>query len=255
MPSSSPPAFQPVQRGHAADGIFDQLAAAVLRGELAPGAALPPERVLAEQFGVSRIIARQAVHRLAELGLVRVRQGGTTVVLDPEQSADLRVIELMYRYGPSTAGDVLDFTERQLLNGEILLQVAARRASRAELEELAGIIEEYCAGGGHETDLQGFEERFWRAVARAGKNRLCIFEVNWWFKLLAEQPLAQHPVVAPPHIRVAVLRELARRLLAGEDAARFYLEMVTPMIDHVARHVARNTAPSGPPRRRPRRRK
>src|SRR5579862_7219403 len=104
---SSPKPFREIARGHAADEIFDQLAQAVLSGELAVGAPLPPERVLAERFGVSRIIARQAVHRLAEVGLVRVRQGGSTVVLDPEQSSDLRVIELLYRLGPSTADDEL----------------------------------------------------------------------------------------------------------------------------------------------------
>jgi GntR family transcriptional repressor for pyruvate dehydrogenase complex len=235
VPLASPPLpFAPIARGHAADEIFDQLAAALLKGELPVGSALPPERVLAEQFGVSRIIARQAVHRLAEMGLLRVRQGGTTVVLDPDQSSDLRVIELMYRLGPQVPGDVLDFTERQLLNGEVLLRVAARRASRAELQAIAAIVEAYCATGAPEAELTAFEERFWRAVARAGKNRLCIFEVNWWFRLLAEQPRAQHPVVAPPHVRVAVLRELARRLVAGEDAAGFYLKMITPMIDHVA---------------------
>ncbi|HZS35374.1 MAG TPA: GntR family transcriptional regulator [Polyangia bacterium] len=239
---SAPLSIEPIARSHAADEIFDQLAAALLKGDLPIGAALPPERVLAERFGVSRIIARQAVHKLAEMGLVRVRQGGTTVVLDPEQSSDLRVIELMYRLGPSTAGDVLDFTERQLLNGEVLLRVAARRASRAELEAIAAIVEAYCASGAAEAELTAFEERFWRAVARAGKNRLCIFEVNWWFKLLAEQPRAQHPIVAPPHIRVAVLRELARRLIAGEDAAGFYLKMITPMIDHVE-HTARTKRP------------
>jgi DNA-binding FadR family transcriptional regulator len=234
---SSPEPFRAVARGHAADEIFDQLAQAVLSGELAVGAALPPERVLAERFGVSRIIARQAVHRLAEVGLVRVRQGGSTVVLDPEQSSDLRVIELMYRLGPSTADDELDFTERQLLNGEVLLRIAERRASRAELEQLRDILEEYCAAGGGEAEMPAFEERFWRAVARAGKNRLCIFEVNWWFRLLSDQPRAHHPVMAPPHVRVAVLRELGRRLVAQENAADFYLKMMTPVIEHLARRT------------------
>jgi GntR family transcriptional repressor for pyruvate dehydrogenase complex len=46
--------FEVVRREHAADRIFDQLAEAIMRGDLAPGSALPPERSLAEEFGVSR---------------------------------------------------------------------------------------------------------------------------------------------------------------------------------------------------------
>src|SRR5712692_10582820 len=114
--------FAPVARSHAADRVFEQLASTILGGQLTPGTALPPERMLAEQFGVSRIIARQALHRLAEIGLVRVRQGGSTLVLDPEDCTYLRVIELVYRMGPTSAGDVLDLAERQLLQGLALLQ-------------------------------------------------------------------------------------------------------------------------------------
>ncbi|WP_104978170.1 FadR/GntR family transcriptional regulator [Sorangium cellulosum] len=58
----------------------------------------PPERVLAETHGVSRITIRQAVHKLAAAGLVEVRQGGPTRVRDPAK-ADARVLELLLRFG------------------------------------------------------------------------------------------------------------------------------------------------------------
>src|SRR5262245_19105446 len=90
-------------RRHAADHCFDRLARDILGGELAPGGHLPPERVLAERYGVSKLIVRQAVHRLAELNLVRVRQGGPTVVLDPDDAADMRVVALRYRLAPAGA--------------------------------------------------------------------------------------------------------------------------------------------------------
>src|SRR5687767_1493866 len=120
------PVFSPTRRGHAADDIYESLAGAILRGQLLPGATLPPERVLAEQFGVSRIIVRQAVHRLAECGLLRVRQGGATTVLDPQQAADLRVLELDYRLGPGSPRDVYDFTERQIMQGFSIMYLAER---------------------------------------------------------------------------------------------------------------------------------
>jgi len=222
--------FREVRRPHAADDVFEQLAAAILRGELAPGDGLPPERVLGERFGVSRVIARQAVHRLAEIGLVRVRQGGATLVLDPKHAHDLRVIELFYRLGPHTRRDVRDINEKQLLQGHALIQLAAERATQAEREHIAAIAEAYVEAGATEAALVPFERRFWTAIAEAGKNRIYVFETSWWFRMLEDQPRAHHETFGPPAARGLFLRELTRRLVANEDAPGFYLQIVTPVL-------------------------
>ncbi|NEU36631.1 GntR family transcriptional regulator, partial [bacterium LRH843] len=59
-----------------ADTIVEQLETMILEGALQPGERLPPERVLAERFGVSRPSLREAVQRLAARGLLKSRQGG-----------------------------------------------------------------------------------------------------------------------------------------------------------------------------------
>ena len=55
---------------------------AILRGELAPGERLPPERELATQLGVSRLTLRSALAMLDAAGLVTVRHGSGYVVRD-----------------------------------------------------------------------------------------------------------------------------------------------------------------------------
>jgi GntR family transcriptional regulator len=60
--------------------IEDRLAEAIVGGDLGPGARLPPERTLAERFGVSRMTLRQALDSLEHRGLLlrtRGRKGGT----------------------------------------------------------------------------------------------------------------------------------------------------------------------------------
>ena len=52
----------------------------ILSGKLAPGDYLPSERELSEQLGVSRSVVREALGRLASLGLVRSVYGSGTVV-------------------------------------------------------------------------------------------------------------------------------------------------------------------------------
>lgn len=228
----------PLPTAHAADRVFYGLAASILRGELAVGEVLPPERVVAARFGVSRIIARQARHRLVDLGLVQVRQGGRAVVLDPMRATDLRVIDLIYRLGPRTPIDVLEFTERQLLGCELLLRLLARHGTRAEIEEIAALIDEYCDAGCEPAELSIFEERFWTKVAEAGRNRLCILEVSWWFKLAAEEPRVRHPLLAPKEARRTAFLEMKRRLLAGEDVSALYIKMVEPVLDCLQASIA-----------------
>ncbi len=69
---------------HSATPLYLQLEA-LLREALASntwkaGEALPPERALAEQFGVSRLTLRKALERLEAQGLVQRRQGSGTYV-------------------------------------------------------------------------------------------------------------------------------------------------------------------------------
>lgn len=68
----------------AAEAISERVLAAVAVGVLQPGEQLPAERDLAEMLGVSRTTIRQALARLAALGIIESRRGraGGTFVAD-----------------------------------------------------------------------------------------------------------------------------------------------------------------------------
>ncbi len=55
--------------------LADRLVTAIAVGAYSPGERLPPERELAERLGVSRVTLRQALSRVADLGLIDVRRG------------------------------------------------------------------------------------------------------------------------------------------------------------------------------------
>ncbi|HEY6461276.1 MAG TPA: GntR family transcriptional regulator [Polyangiaceae bacterium] len=260
LPDEGPSSFQAAARAHVADAVFDQIASAILRGELAPGTALPPERVLAERFETSRIIARQALHRLADLGLVRVRQGGATVVLDPDEAGDLRILELVYRLTPAGEAGAIDARqtlEKQLLQGLCLVEVAARCGSRTELERVDAMASSFDEAQADEAAYRAFEEHFWRAVARAGKSRIFQMEVAWWYRVLAAPPRMERYVPSALAARVAFYRELARRLAKGQAAVAFYLHATEPLLAALRRRPGpsdkdRDPAPTGRPKARPR---
>ncbi|PIE60530.1 MAG: GntR family transcriptional regulator [Desulfobulbus propionicus] len=73
--------FKPVKPKKISTQIAEQIRESILNGDFTPGDKLPPERDLAEMFGVSRPSVREALHTLSSAGLVMSYQGGGTVVL------------------------------------------------------------------------------------------------------------------------------------------------------------------------------
>ena len=64
--------------------IAGHLRREIIAGNLAAKERLPPERVLANQYGVARGTVREALNRLADEGMVEIRAGsGSYVSFDP----------------------------------------------------------------------------------------------------------------------------------------------------------------------------
>lgn len=122
-------ALQPVARRSVPDEVFDQILDDVVSGEFAPGESLPSERKLAEVLGVSRPAVREALQRVAQAGLVEVRQGDATTVRDYRRHASLDLLpRLLLPHGeldPSVARSIL---ETRLLVGPKVAALAAERA-------------------------------------------------------------------------------------------------------------------------------
>lgn len=68
------------------------LLSAILHGDYPPGAALPAERELAVQIGVTRPTLREALQRLARDGWLTIQQGKPTVVNDFWREGGLGVL-------------------------------------------------------------------------------------------------------------------------------------------------------------------
>jgi DNA-binding FadR family transcriptional regulator len=217
---------------HAADRVFDGLAAAILRGELPAGSSLPAERVLAQRFDTSRILVRQAVHRLASLGLVQVSQGESSRVLDPDQATDLGVLALFYRLAPGEMGlSAADMMEKQYLQGLSMVSVASRRAAPEALRRLALLVTAYQTGVEKSGSIAELEERYWRALSRAGGNRIFVMEVAWWYQVLSDRPLPPSVRAASRRIRLAFYGELTRRLVERDHPVEYYLAATSAILD------------------------
>lgn len=140
-------ALQPVARRSVPDEVFDQIIDDVVSGEFAPGESLPSERKLAEVLGVSRPAVREALQRVAQAGLVEVRQGDATTVRDYRRHASLDLLpRLLLPRGELDPGVARSVLEARLLVGPKVAALAAERAGArigtALREAVAGLVED-----------------------------------------------------------------------------------------------------------------
>jgi DNA-binding FadR family transcriptional regulator len=69
--------FRRVRVGRVSEEVVKQVQEAIFSGQLGPGDRLPPERELAEQFGLSSMSVRDALQTLESSGLVEIKVGST----------------------------------------------------------------------------------------------------------------------------------------------------------------------------------
>lgn len=139
-------ALRPVTRRSVADQVFDQVLDDVLDGELAVGEPLPSERRLAEVLGISRPAVREALQRVAQTGLVEVRQGGATTVRDFRRAAGLDLLpRLLVRGGRLDAAIARSVIEARAEVGPGIAALAAERGGPGLASALDRVIDELAA--------------------------------------------------------------------------------------------------------------
>jgi GntR family transcriptional repressor for pyruvate dehydrogenase complex len=71
------PRFRPIRQSRISEEVTEQLKQSILFGDFKAGDKLPPERILAGEFQVSRVAVREALRTLEKSGFIITRQGAT----------------------------------------------------------------------------------------------------------------------------------------------------------------------------------
>jgi len=218
----------PAVRGHASDRVFRTLSAEILKGKLKANALLPRERDLADRFGVSRIVVREALHRLKQYELVLVNHGHRTIVLDPDRATNAHLLGLESEVLSSNVDWVAAFAERQIHSAAGLLALAEQRIEPQQVELLDAITERLAQGRAQNVDGEWFEytRMYWMTIAMGTKNRFYLRDTAWHFKFLERHPHFWTMCTWPPEHRAAYHRRINAKLRERQGAAAAYLEMV-----------------------------
>jgi GntR family transcriptional repressor for pyruvate dehydrogenase complex len=127
--------FDQIKKTTIALEVAKQIRQLILNGHIKPSQKLPPERELASQFGTNRNTLREAIRLLEGEGLVKVRQGGGTEVLDFARTGSLALLQHYLHDVEDTSKKVLFLADAVALRREALGMVAMLAASRHSEED------------------------------------------------------------------------------------------------------------------------
>lgn len=164
--------LEPVARRSLGDAVFDQLLERIVSDALAPGEALPPERVLCEAFQVNRGAVREALKRLAQIRLVATHQGGASRVRDWRDEGGLELLPVLLA-GPEgrlDTGALRGLVEMRTALGADAARLAAERGRAACAARLDAVVDSMreCA-----SDLEALQDLalvFWRHLVEGAEN-------------------------------------------------------------------------------------
>jgi GntR family transcriptional repressor for pyruvate dehydrogenase complex len=151
--------------------VVERISDQIFDGSLRKGDQLPNERALAEQFGVSRTVIREAMKTLANTGLIEVRTGQGTFVVDDTAGALKNSIQTLMRVG-SDENRLRELVELRELLEPGVAELAARRAERDEIERMQAMIDEMSSHMDDEASYIRADNRFHQLIALASRNRL-----------------------------------------------------------------------------------
>lgn len=138
----------------------------VLSGEWAAGRQLPSERVLAQEFTVSRPVVREALRALRERGLIEVSAGRGSFVREVRLTADGGNADLVARQGGITARHLI--VARTMLEGESAA-LAAQHRSAQDLQQMRKLLSAF-AQAPSDVDAVDLDVAFHESVAVAAAN-------------------------------------------------------------------------------------
>ncbi len=147
--------------------LTEVLRSLVTSGDYPPSSRLPTENELAERFGVSRTVVREAVARLKSSGLLESRQGSGVFVRRPNA-------EMIFRIDPGgidgRADSILPIVELRRGVEVEAAALAAERCGRSGLVAIRAALAEIARSEAAGEDGVDADMGFHRAIVRATGN-------------------------------------------------------------------------------------
>jgi GntR family transcriptional repressor for pyruvate dehydrogenase complex len=161
--------FEKLESKRKSAHVVEQIVKAIQKGIYEVGDKLPPERVIAEETGVSRPSVREALSILAASGVVRRRAGDGTYVQSSNERDLSKALSM-----PQEDVNLFEVFELQRTLEPAVAELAIDKISEEDLNQLEKALRQMRAAvedGNRDKYVDG-DRAFHMAIARATKNSL-----------------------------------------------------------------------------------
>lgn len=147
-----------------ADRVYHLLYSRISNGDYPANQKLPPEKELAEEFGVSRPVLRTALERLREQGVIHSRQGAGSFV------RQIRSVPLGFAR-VETIADIQRCYEFRICLETMAARLAAGRRNHDSLREIETALSLMEGATDSQTHREDADFAFHLAIAQAANNQ------------------------------------------------------------------------------------
>ena len=211
--------FEAIRRNRIYEEIARQIEKMITE-KMKTGDRLPPERQLAEQFGVSRSSIRDAIRTLELSGLVEARQGVGTVVREHSTDAVVNPLTTILVQKRRLVGELIDV--RKMIEPPLSAR-AALHATPEEVAEMESILKRQQQKMNQGELAIDEDAEFHYAIALAADNSVVLKVIDVLMDLLRDTRERSLQLVGRPERSIAGHREILdaikRRDEAGAEAA------------------------------------
>lgn len=207
--------------------LYEQLMERILdfvdAEDLRPGERLPPERDLADQFGVSRATLAQALVALEVLGVIDVRHGtGAVLVYRPNATTLLRQLREHRNLMP-------DIVEARSTIEVKLAALAAERRTTEDLAEIDAALEAMAREIDRGDRGVGGDERFHGAITQAAHSGVLSQMMDFLSERIRETRIESLGQPGRPQVSLEAHRAIAEGIRRGDPR-----EAAAAMERHIA---------------------
>jgi GntR family transcriptional repressor for pyruvate dehydrogenase complex len=238
--------FEQLQHKRIYEEVVDMIIHRIRTGALAVGQRFPPERVLAEEMGVSRTSLREALRSLESMGYIYSVPGGGNYVNSVTLEHVLSPLSAMVAQDKQLALDIIQVRQHLEVH---MAALAAKNATKQQISQIYNAIltmQAEIEGGGN--GILGDNE-FHQEIARASQNKAFAIIVELMGELLAESRKATLDIPGQPAKSIEDHLAIFEAIREGDEkkAAAAMLEHLTKAQDNLIQEKNKNGTDKDPP--------
>jgi len=229
--ATAKPEFEAIRRSKVYEEVARRLERLIAE-KMKPGDMLPPERELAESFGVSRSSIRDAIRRLELVGMVEPRQGAGTVVRELSTGNLINPLTTALVQKRKLVVELLDV--RKMLEPPLAAR-AASHASAGDIAEMEDILRRQDEKLRRGDPAIEEDNEFHYTIAMASENSVVLKVLDVLMDLLRETRERSLQVEGRPQKSIAGHRRILAAIkrhdaVAAELCMRRHIEEVSEIV-------------------------